>query len=311
MDTNRCTGGVFSRRAGARTFAGMRTPTCALLAIVLLAACGDSADGPFAFRGMSPGMSFERFRTAAATAGSTTIECEAFAVAELSVDRLCVSPDTIEAMVRVAGAVDPNGGVVPYLVVREAITSPQALDRLERQWGAPDTSIGTGRRWARGRWMANADTAAEVLTVWLSDTATERRIAAASARALRIRSGADTLPYFNDEAAVLDSLSAPVGGMAPVTAADATRKPAIIGCTEAPAPPHLAAVTGSVIVAYVADTAGTVEPASVRILQASHSGLIEPAIVTIRSCTLRPGQRGGRPVRTVITQRVTFRPAAR
>ena len=289
----------------------MRRLNNVLLAIVLLAACGDSAGRPFAFRGMSPGMSFERFRTAAAAAGSTTIECEAFAVAELSVDRLCVSPDTIEAMVRVAGAVDPNGGVVPYLVVREAVTSPQALDRLEREWGVPDTSIGTGRRWARGRWMANADTAADVLTVWLSDTVTERRIAAASAQALRIRSGADTLPYFNDEVAVMDSLSAPVAGLVPVAAAETSRKPAIIGCTEAPAPPHLAAVTGSVIVAYVADTAGAVEPASVRILQASHSGLIEPAIATIRSCTLRAGQRGGRPVRTVITQRVTFRPAAR
>lgn len=311
MDTTQrwCSG--FSGRAGARTFAGMRPLPRALLTLLLLAACGDSADRPFAFRGMSPGMSFERFRTAAAAAGSTTIECEPFSAAGLTVDRLCVSPDTIQAMVRVSGAVDPNGGVVPYVVVREAITAPQAFDRLAREWGAPDTSIGTGRRWTRGRWMANADTAAEVLTVWLSDTATELRIAVAMARELRIRSGADTLPWYNDEAAVLDSLAVPVNGVAPVAAAAVSRKPAIAGCTQSPAPPHLAGVTGSVIVAYIVDTAGRVEPASVRILQASHAGLAEAAAATIRTCTLTPGQSGGRPVRTVITQRVTFRPAAR
>jgi hypothetical protein len=227
----------------------------------------------------------------------------------MSVDRLCVSPDTTVSMVRVAGAVDPAGGTVPYLVVREAITSPRAFDRLEREWGAPDRSVGTGRRWLRGPWMANADTAADVLTVWLSDTVTERRIAAAAAREQRIRSGADTLPWFNDEAAVLDSLRAG-GRSAPVLASEATRKPAVIGCTQSPPPSHLAAVTGSVIVAYVADTAGLVEPASVRILQASHAGLAEAAIATVRSCTLTPGERAGSPVRTLITQRVTFRPAA-
>lgn len=288
----------------------MRPLLCALL-IAALGACADSADRPFAFRGMAPGMTFERFRTAAAAAGSLTIECEPFAVAALTVDRLCVSPDTTQAMVRVAGAVDPAGGIVPYVVVREAVTSPQAFDRLAREWGTPDTSIGTGRRWTRGRWMANADTAENVLTVWLSDTATEMRIAAASARELRIRSGADTLPYFNDETAVLDSLRAPAGGAVPALASEVSRKPAIVGCTQSPAPGHLASVTGSVILAYVADTAGRVEPASVRILQASHAGLIGPATATIRSCTLTPGQRGGTSVRTVITQRVTFRPAAR
>ena len=290
----------------------MRRLLPALIPALLLAACGDApADRPYAFRGMAPGMPFERFRTAAAAAGSHTIECAPFTVASLSVDRLCVSPDTVVAMVRVAGAVDPAGGTVPYIVVREAITSSAAYDRLAREWGDPDTSIGTGRRWARGRWMANADTAADVLTVWLSDTVTERHVAAASARELRIQSGADTLPYFNDETAVLDSLGALGGGAAPVPASEVSRKPAIVGCTQSPAPAHLASVNGSVIVAYVTDTAGRVEPASVRILQASHAGLMAPAIETIRSCTLRPGQRGRTPVRTVITQRVTFRPAAR
>jgi hypothetical protein len=280
-----------------------------LLSALLVAACGDRADRPFAFRGMAPGMSFESFRTAAASAGSDTIECRPFAVPALSVDRLCVSPDSIVSMVRVAGAVDPAGGSVPYIVVREAITSPGALDRLAREWGRPDTSIGTGRRWTRGQWMANADTAADILTVWLSDTSTEARVAVATARDLRIQSGADTLPYFNDEAAVIDSLRADSAGRpGPALTTMLSRRPAMIGCTESPAPPHLASVTGAVFIAYVVDTAGRVEPENVRVLQASHVGLVDPAIATIRSCILRPGERAGRPVRVVISQRVTFRP---
>ena len=231
------------------------------------------------------------------------------AIEPVTAGRLCHSPDTATSMVRVAGTV--QGGAVPYVVVREAITSPAAYDRLEREWGSPDTAIGTARRWTNGPWMANADTAADILTVWLSDTATEARIAVASARELWMRSGADTLPFYNDEIAAIDSLRADsVGRPAPMLANALSGKPSVLSCNQSPPPAHLAGLTGAVILAYVVDTSGRVEPGNVRVLQASHAGLVGSAIATIRSCTLRPGRSGTRAVRTIVTQRVSFRPAA-
>lgn len=280
----------------------------AALSATLLAGCADRTERPFAFRGLAPGMSYETFEAAAAATGST-LECRPLAVDPVPAGRLCHSPDSATSMVRIAGTVE--GGSVPYVVVREAFTSPAAYDRLSREWGAPDTAIGTARRWTSGRWMANADTAADILTVWLSDTLTEARMAIASARQLWIRSGADTLPFFNDETAAIDSLrSDSAGRPAPQLANTLSGKPSVVSCNQSPAPDRLAGVTGAVILAYVVDTNGLVEPANVRVLQASHAGFVGSAIATIRSCSLRPGRSGTRAVRTIVTQRVSFRPAA-
>jgi len=280
-------------------------PVAPVLPVLLLLACSDAAESPYSFRGLSPGMSLDGLRGAAGAAG-TQLECRPLVVEGLSVDRLCYSPDSLAGMVNVVGAVTP-GGSVPYISVREAMTTPAAYDRLAREWGNPDTAVGSARRWRRGAWMANADTAADILTVWLSDTATEARMAVASARELRMRSGLDTLALFTDDQAVLDSLLRS-GQPAPRLAADLTERPAVIRCGTVGPPPHLTGVNGMAIVAYVVDTAGNVEPGLVRVLQASHAGLADPAIATIRSCTLRPGRDAGRPVRTVIQQRVTFTP---
>ena len=275
---------------------------CALL----LAACTGDAERPFSFRGITPGMSAQGFEAAAAAAGST-IECRPLEAPPVRAGQLCSSPDTSRSMLRVAGTVE--AGLVPYVVVREALTSPAGYDRLNREWGLPDTAIGSARRWTSGRWMANADTADGILTVWLSDTATEALVARASARELWQMSGRDTLPYFSDEAAVLDSLGAALGGRpAPIPAAELTSKPSVRSCTNVSAPPRLARVDGVVIVAYVVDANGLVEPSSIRILQASHAGLVGSAAATVRSCTFDPGRRGTQPVRTLVTQRVTFRP---
>jgi TonB family protein len=212
--------------------------------------------------------------------------------------------------VRIAAAVNSGDSSVPYLTVREALTAPEALDRLEREWGSPDTAIGSARRWVRGRWTAAADTAVDILTVWLGDTVTDRHVAHAAAREL-IGGPADTMPVFNDDAAVLDSLLADTAGKAaPVAARDLTEKPVVRECSAESPPPSLAGVTGAVVVAYIVDTLGRVEPASVRIVQASHAGLMAAAIATVRTCRLDPGRRDGRPVRTALQQRVTFSPRA-
>jgi len=251
-------------------------------------------------------MSLEQLQLAAA--GSGGLECRPLIVVGLPADLLCYSPDTAVALVRYTGAVSTSDSTVPYVTVREILASPEAYGRLDREWGEPDTTVGSARRWNRGRWTVTADTAVDILTVWLADTVTDRLVAMASARELR-GAGADTMPVFNDDVAVLDSLLADTSrGPAPLAARDLAEKPSVIQCSAVSPPETLAGVDGAVIVAYIVDTAGMVEPGSVRISQASHAGLIPAAIASVRSCRLRPGRLEGRPVRTALQQRVTFAP---
>ncbi len=284
------------------------TRTAVLLVLALTTACADRADRSYTYRGMSAGMTLQDLRVAAATAGG--IECRSLVVVGMPADLLCYSPDTSNSAIRIAAAVNSGDSTVPYVTIREALTAPQVLDRLEREWGGPDTMVGSARRWTRGRWTAAADTAVDILTVWLSDTATDRHVALASAREL-IGGPADTVPIFNDGDAVLDSLLADsIGRAPPVAARDLAEKPVVRSCTAESPPEALAGVDGAVVVAYIVDTLGRVEPASVRIVQASHAGLIPAAIASVRSCRLEPGRRDGRPVRTALQQRVTFTPRA-
>jgi hypothetical protein len=284
------------------------TRSAVLLVLALTTACADRADRSFTYRGMTAGMTLQDLRVATATAGG--IECRALVVVGMPADLLCYSPDTSNSAIRIAAAVNSGDSTVPYVTIREALTAPQVLDRLEREWGEPDTMVGSARRWTRGRWTAAADTAVDILTVWLSDTSTDRHVALASAREL-IGGPADTVPVFNDDDAVLDSLLADsIGRAPPVAARDLAEKPVVRSCTAESPPEGLAGVDGAVVVAYIVDTAGRVEPASVRIVQASHAGLIPAAIASVRSCRLDPGRRGGAPVRTALQQRVTFTPRA-
>lgn len=288
------------------------TRTAVLLVLALTAvACADQADRTdrsFGYRGMTAGMTLQDLRIAAAPAGG--IDCRPLVAVGMPADLLCYSPDTSGSPLRIAAAVNSGDSTVPYVTIREALTAQQVLDRLEREWGEPDTSVGSARRWSRGRWTAAADTAVDILTVWLSDTTTDRLVAMASAREL-IGGPADTVPVFNDDEAVLDSLLADsIGRMAPIAARELSEKPAVRSCTAESPPGALAGVNGAVVVAYIVDTLGRVEPASVRIVQASHAGLIPAAIASVRSCRLVPGRREGRPVRTALQQRVTFTPRA-
>ena len=98
-----------------------------------------------------------------------------------------------------------------------------------------------------------------------------------------------------DDQAVLDSLLADsVGRAAPVAARDLTEKPVVRSCRAESPPDALAGRDGAVVVAYIVDTLGRVEPASVRIVQASHAGLIPAAIASVQNPAARSsGSIGG------------------
>lgn len=281
-------------------------------ATMLACACGEAGhDSGLAYRGMWAGMRAADLRAAASAAGIGAMECRPLAVPGLAADFLCFTPDSSASSVNVSAMVTSGDSTVPYLAVREALSRPgTGFDRLSSLWGRPDTTIESGRRWQRGRWVASADTSDGILTVWLSDTATSRLVALASARERFRAEGRDTLPYANDADAVIDSLRADsVGHAGPVLASSLSARPAVIHCEPVSPPAELADRTGFVILAYVVDTAGRVEPASVRVLQATHAGFAGPAMASVRSCQLRPGRADGHPVRALVQQRVSFKPS--
>lgn len=279
---------------------------------LLLLACGDAArPAAFTFHGMAPGMNAAELRAAASGAGIGAMECQPLAVAGLAADQLCFTPDSSASTVNVSAMVQSADSMVSYLAIREGMLNPGvAYDALTKAWGTPDTAIATGRRWRRGRWVASADTGEGILTVWLSDSVTDRVVALASQREQLKAAGADTLPYQADMEAVVNQLrSDTAGGGAPHLASDLRERPSVISCQPVQPPADLAGRTGYVVLAYLVDTAGGVEPRSVRVLQATHAGLGPAAAASVRTCRLRPGRLDGRPVRTLVQQRVTFRPS--
>ena len=126
-----------------------------------------------------------------------------------------------------------------------------------------------------------------------------------------IKAPEQTVYIIDDDAAVLDSLLADSVGGRPVPAASLDARPSVVGCVRVAPPENLAGKAGAVSLAYVVDSAGRVEPGNIRLLEATHGGLVAPAIATVRSCTLEPGTENGRPVRTLVQQRVSFTPGSR
>jgi TonB family protein len=64
-------------------------------------------------------------------------------------------------------------------------------------------------------------------------------------------------------------------------------------------------IGGDAVVEFVVDTLGRVER-DIRVIEASHPGLAEPARATIRPARFRPGHVGGRKVRVMMTLRFHF-----
>jgi len=73
-----------------------------------------------------------------------------------------------------------------------------------------------------------------------------------------------------------------------------------------PAPLRAAGLEGAVRVAFIVDTVGRVEPASVRTVAASHAGFVESAEAAVRAQQFAPARKGGRPVRTLAEVTVRF-----
>ncbi len=235
--------------------------------------------------------------------------CDKIDVDGLAADELCYTPDSAASTVNVSAMIQSDDSVVAYLAIREAMTDPRsAYGALTRMWGAPDTTIATARQWRRGRWTASADTGENILTVWLSDTTAARVVAVASQQQQLRAMGADTLPYSADADAVVNQLRADsIGRPAPHAASELSQKPTVIKCEQVPPPGTMAGRNGVVLLAYIVDTMGRVEPNSVRVLEASHRGFAPAAAASVRSCLLRPGRQDGRAVRTLVQQRVSFR----
>ena len=84
--------------------------------------------------------------------------------------------------------------------------------------------------------------------------------------------------------------------------------PERISCPTLEYPRELQAadIQGSVLVRFVVDTMGLVEPSSVKILSSTHEGFERPATTMIRDCRFRPGRVRGWAVRTRVQMPINF-----
>lgn len=65
-------------------------------------------------------------------------------------------------------------------------------------------------------------------------------------------------------------------------------------------------VAGTVVVEAALDATGHVEPMSARVVESSNHGFDREALRVVRGSSYQPAKRGGRPVRAVIRQPITF-----
>ena len=68
-----------------------------------------------------------------------------------------------------------------------------------------------------------------------------------------------------------------------------------------------AGVQGSVLLRFVVDTTGRVEPSSVEVVSSTHKAFEEPATTMVRGCRFRPGRIRAWAVRTLVRMPINFR----
>jgi TonB family protein len=96
----------------------------------------------------------------------------------------------------------------------------------------------------------------------------------------------------------------------PATAAPVNQQPVLASSPPIDYPPEMRAlrVGGLVVVEVTIDTTGAPVSGSARIVQTANPGLDQAALRVVAGTRYRPARRGGRPVRVVVRQPITFSP---
>lgn len=68
-----------------------------------------------------------------------------------------------------------------------------------------------------------------------------------------------------------------------------------------------ARIEGDVVLDVIVDTAGKVEPASIRVVRATHPGFVAPSRAYVREALFRPARVSGRAVRVLVRVPIAFR----
>lgn len=99
-----------------------------------------------------------------------------------------------------------------------------------------------------------------------------------------------------------------VPGQAVLTESDLTDPPRALHLAEPNYPEALrqAGIEGSVIVTYIVDAAGHVEPTSIRIVSSDHPAFAEAVLASVETAQFTPGRVHGRAVRVLVRQAIRF-----
>lgn len=99
-----------------------------------------------------------------------------------------------------------------------------------------------------------------------------------------------------------------IPGLGVLTESDLTDPPRALHLAEPRYPEALrqAGIEGSVIVTYIVDTAGHVEPSSIRIVSSDHPAFAEAVLASVGTAQFTPGRVHGRAVRVLVRQAIRF-----
>ena len=122
------------------------------------------------------------------------------------------------------------------------------------------------------------------------------------------RRGVDLAPFFRRLADSVSGRGRATSGLGPPTAVNAPERIVLVSYPPVRYPPEMRTlrVDGTVIVEVTVDTAGRVEPGSVRVVRSPNPGLDAEARRVVTGAVYRPVTRNGRKVRLTIRQPVRF-----
>ena len=124
--------------------------------------------------------------------------------------------------------------------------------------------------------------------------------------------GVDLAPFLRrlaDSVRLARRATTPPGGaMPPPTAVRAAEQPVLVSHPAIHYPPEMQAlrIGATVVVEAILDATGHVEPQSAKVVQTPNHAFDREALRVVRGSEYQPAKNGGRPVRVVIRQPVTF-----